>query len=93
MKSLQECRIDIDRIDAEIQRLFEERMTVVAEVADYKKANHLPVFDAVREEEKIVKMRAQASDESLADGIEQLYRTVFSISKGRENERIDHETH
>ncbi|MDD6347317.1 MAG: chorismate mutase [Lachnospiraceae bacterium] len=89
MRELSECRREIDRIDSEIQRLFEERMRVVADVADYKKAHNLPVNDPVREQARIEALRAGAADESLADGIEAVYRTIFAVSKDRETVRIE----
>ena len=36
MINLQECRNEIDEIDSEIIRLFEQRMKVAEDVAEYK---------------------------------------------------------
>lgn len=36
MINLQECRDEIDKIDSEIIRLFEQRMKVAEDVAEYK---------------------------------------------------------
>ena len=36
MIDLQECRDEIDKIDSEIIRLFEKRMKVCEDVAEYK---------------------------------------------------------
>ncbi len=41
---LNEIRSEIDKIDDELVRLFCQRMHVAAQVADYKKANNLPIF-------------------------------------------------
>ena len=53
MKDLLELRKDIDRIDHEIVRLYEERMGISKQVAEYKIANGKPVFDKQREDEKL----------------------------------------
>ena len=53
MTDLQECRRQIDEIDSEILRLFEKRMKVSEDVANYKIRTGKPVFDAVREREKL----------------------------------------
>ena len=45
--NLDEIREKIDRIDAQMAKLFEERMNAVHEVAEYKKANKMPVRDGV----------------------------------------------
>ena len=47
---LQEYRKRIDEIDRELVKLFCQRMTVVGDVAQYKKANSLPVLDESRED-------------------------------------------
>jgi monofunctional chorismate mutase len=49
MSKLDLARTKIDQLDLEIIRLFEERMTVVKEVIEYKKANNIPVLDTNRE--------------------------------------------
>ena len=53
---MKELREQIDRIDAELFRLFGERMDVVRQVALYKKAHGLPVLDPVREREKLAEI-------------------------------------
>lgn len=55
MNTLEQARQQIDAIDREMARLFEERMGVAATVAEYKRQNNLPVLDAAREEEVIAK--------------------------------------
>ena len=49
MDALEGYRKEIDNIDKEITRLFEERMNVVLKVAEYKKENNLPIFHKGRE--------------------------------------------
>ena len=41
---LSEIRQNIDKIDEELVRLFCERMALSAQVADYKKANNMPIY-------------------------------------------------
>ena len=53
MANLDEMREQIDRIDAEIMNAFQERMSLSAEIAKYKKENNLPVLDEKREKEKL----------------------------------------
>ena len=44
-KDLSWCRTRIDEIDEKLMALFEERMTIVLDVARYKKENNLPIFN------------------------------------------------
>ena len=46
---LTEIRQDIDNIDRQLVNLFCQRMALAAQVADYKKANNLPIFVPGRE--------------------------------------------
>ena len=46
---LSEIRQQIDAIDENLVRLFCQRMNLSAQVADYKKANNLPIFVPARE--------------------------------------------
>ena len=50
MNELEQKRNEIDAIDKEMAKLFEERMKVCDYIAEYKKTNMLPVFDKDREE-------------------------------------------
>ena len=87
MRDLKELRVEIDEIDKAMQSLFERRMSVASEIADYKKANNLPILDSSREKEKINAMRASASDEFMADGIARLFETLMAISRDYQKER------
>ncbi len=87
MRDLKELRVEIDEIDKAMQSLFERRMGVASEIADYKKANNLPILDSSREKEKINAMRASASDELMADGIARLFETLMAISRDYQKEK------
>ena len=50
---LQELRNEINRIDDEILALLGQRLAVCRSIAEYKRANGLPVRDAAREAEKL----------------------------------------
>ena len=50
---LKECRDKLDVIDKEIVRLFEERMSVCGDVAEYKIGTGKAVYDVAREAQKI----------------------------------------
>ena len=55
---LLELRDQIDVIDKEIVRLYEERMDICKKVAEYKIENGKQVFDKEREKEKIKKVKS-----------------------------------
>lgn len=55
MNLLEEARIKINQIDQQVAKLFEERMNVVNDVLAYKRENNLPIFDAAREKDVILR--------------------------------------
>ena len=52
MRSLQDSRNEIDKIDEEMIKLFERRMEVSKDVAEYKLKTGKPDLDRKRELEK-----------------------------------------
>ena len=55
---LSELRVQIDAIDKDIVELYERRMDICRQVAEYKIENGKKVFDKVREEEKIARVKS-----------------------------------
>ena len=53
MKDLLDIRKDIDKIDEQIVKLYEERMKLTSDVAEYKINTGKQVFDKEREESKL----------------------------------------
>ena len=80
---LMELRERIDEIDEGLIALFCCRMQTVSGIAEYKKANGLPVRDAAREEQKLAALRSRVPAE-FADSTEALYRAIFAISRDYE---------
>ncbi len=80
MKNLEECRAEIDRVDRQLLRLFEERMEICREVARYKKARGLPVLDASREE-AVLDALAQKTTPELLPYARKLWRAMMDLSK------------
>ena len=47
---LQESRQKIDAINKELIRLFEERLSIVVDIAKYKEEHHMKIHDIQREQ-------------------------------------------
>ena len=84
---LNELRNQIDGIDGEILKLFSRRMEVCKEVAEYKKANNLPVMQGGREKQVIENIRNKAP-EGLEDGAAMLFQNIMDISKCIQNKEM-----
>ncbi len=77
---IQELRSQINEIDAQLVRYFDDRMRVALEIAKYKKENGLPVFDPAREREVLNKQTA-AVGEDMSMYVKLLYNTLFDLSR------------
>ncbi len=74
-------REQIDRIDEQIVSLYEKRMEVSKQVAEYKIETGKKVFDKQREIEKIAKVKALTHSEFNSYGIEELFEQIMSMSR------------
>ncbi len=74
-------RDQIDTIDKQIVELYERRVDVCKEVAEYKIETGKKVFDKVREAEKIEKVKAMASTEFNKHAVQELFEQIMSISR------------
>ena len=84
---LSQLRQQIDTIDRQIVDLMKQRMETVAQVAEYKKANNIPVLDSGRERALLSKVGQEAGEE-LADYIQSMYRTIMAASRSYENGKL-----
>lgn len=78
---LLELRDELDRIDAQIVELYEKRMDVCRQVAEYKIEVGKKVFDKQRETEKLAKVRSLTHNEFNSHGIEELFEQIMSMSR------------
>ena len=84
MKKLRE---QIDSIDAQILKLYEERMDVVKAIGEYKMENGLPFDDASREDAKLEKVFEDVKNKQYADGAAQLFITLMQAGREFEEEQ------
>lgn len=75
-----QLREEIDAIDKEMLALFEKRMRVSTEIAEYKRVNNLPVYDGKREREKIASAASTAS-EGMKDYAKNFMTELMDFSK------------
>ncbi len=78
---LQKIRDRLDVIDAEFVRLFEERMRLVGQVAEFKIETGKQVFDREREQAKIAAVRGLAHGAFNAQAAEELFTQLMTISR------------
>lgn len=78
---LQEIREKLDRLDKQLLELFEERMELCGNVAEYKLENGKPVYDREREQEKLKSLEELAEDEFEQQAVRELFSQIMTISR------------
>lgn len=77
MKDLLDIRKDIDKIDEQIVKLYEERMKLTSDVAEYKINTGKQVFDKEREESKLATLQKKAESDFTRHGIRELFEQIM----------------
>ena len=78
---LSQLRQQIDTIDRQIVDLYEERMDVSRQVAEYKIETGKKVFDKQREQETIVGVKALTHNDFNSHGVEELFEQIMAMSR------------
>ena len=81
MVDLQVTREKIDNVDKQIVALFQERMELARDVAEYKLNVGKPVFDKERERNKLKKLSSMAENEFNQRSIQELFAMIMSLSR------------
>lgn len=81
MADLIKCRQELDEIDAQILQLFEKRMDICKEVAQYKIETGKKVLDTSREEQKIDIIKEKTQNPEYKKPAGQLIRHIMSLSR------------
>lgn len=79
--NLMECRNKLDVIDREIVRLFEERMSICADVAEYKIGTGKAVYDAERERQKIAAVQELTHSDFNRESVKEIFSQLMAISR------------
>ncbi len=87
--SLDKARKRINEIDAEMARLFEERMRAAEAVAEYKREHGLKIFDAAREAEIIARGSALIEDEILRGYYVNFLKNNMAVSRAYQERLLE----
>lgn len=88
MKELSKIREEIDAVDRQLVALYEERMKLTAEVAEYKISVGKPVLDRTREKEKLAKVRGLVQAEENSYGVGELFEQIMALSRKRQYQML-----
>lgn len=88
MKNLKQCRKKLDAIDKKIIKLFEKRMAVIKDVANYKQQNNLPVLDKERENAMFERNLNRFTNQELKKYYGDILKAYTGVSKQYQQEII-----
>lgn len=81
--NLEGYREKLDEIDAALSGLFCRRMALSEEIARLKAADGLPVYHAQREKQVTDRLTGM-NDPAFENELKALYRTIFELSRARQ---------
>ncbi len=84
MKDLGEIRQEIDEIDREIVDLYEKRMDLSTQVADYKISTGMQIFDPQREIAKLNAVAEMAHTDFTSHGARELFEHIMCMSREKQ---------
>jgi chorismate mutase-like protein len=91
MRTLEDLRNDIDRVDEVIVRLLNERARVVCEIGRLKKAQAVPIYQPDREKHVLAHVRGIAVEGPLGpDAIARLFERIIDEARTLER-RVAHD--
>lgn len=81
MKDLEQCRREIDEIDQQLIKLFEQRMNVSKDVVTYKLAHGMEIFQPEREKAVIEKNADRIENPDLREYARNFVQDVMDVGK------------
>lgn len=81
MTDLKDLRDEIDQIDRQMVELFEKRMEICGQVAEYKINTGKKVFDQEREQSKLDTLKGLAHSSFNRHGVSELFQQIMAMSR------------
>ena len=78
---LSELRVQLDEIDSQLVKLYEDRMELCRQVGEYKLETGKRILDKEREKQKIQAVSALAHNEFNRTGISELFEQIMAMSR------------
>lgn len=87
---LNELRLRIDAVDAQLTELLTQRMDIAEKIGLWKWEHGLPVLDARREQEKLDAI-CQTAPDDMAQDLRAIYSLLFELSRARQDAIVNSE--
>lgn len=87
MEDLKFYREKIDEIDTRLVALFEERMELVLNIADYKRTNNIPILSEKREKEVVERNTNRLNNKDFEESLVKFFEYMMGLSKEEQRKR------
>lgn len=81
MLDLSQLRVQLDEIDSQLVKLYEDRMELCRQVGEFKLETGKRILDKEREKQKIQTVSALAHNEFNRTGISELFEQIMAMSR------------
>ena len=89
MSEMDELRNQIEKIDASMIDLFEQRMEISAKVASYKKEHGLPILDKEREKILIERNTGKLKNSEFEVYYRDFFEGMLNVSKNYQHKLME----
>ena len=89
MENIKDCRTKINQIDKQMAELFEQRMEICEQVAEYKKQHGLPILDKDRENAILSQAGTNIKNKEFSGYYVDFLTNVMRISKDYQSRLIN----
>jgi chorismate mutase-like protein len=76
-RSLEDWRVEIDKIDSELLRLLNRRARIACALGTIKVASGLPAYDSRRERQVLARMRAENQGPFEKESVARIFRRII----------------
>ena len=88
VKTLEDCRREIDALDTELVRLLNQRATIACEIAIIKVASGLPAYDGKREDQVLARVAAKNIGPLDEQSVTTVFRSIIQETRRLGTERM-----
>lgn len=89
MEALNQYRAKIDETDRQLLALYEARMDVCGQVADYKREHNMEIYQPERERQVIARVGERVQNPDHAPGARALFEALMASSRALQRVRLD----
>ncbi len=86
---MEKLRLKLNEIDEKMRSLFEERLSIVSEIGEYKRVNDLPIYDEDREVYIIESNLSKLNNNDYRDYYKDFIKLQLKVSKDLQKSIIE----